>query len=576
MALQLIECRDLGEALERLRAERAPQRWLYRGQTRRRPPHQISQQGQQFELENLYPQAFRFAAEYSAVSDEFLERANKEEAKAHAHFHAFNAFILSKYEAGRRDQSARFAWLDPYAEKLKQLYEGAGPSFFSGFHDAGIGPNNPEFITLSWSLAQHYGVVTSLLDLTWDPDVAAWFATNPWDAPAAPPVFSGHGILYRFDVQNLIGGILFYNEWLKSQDRSSPYEAPEDKAFAQTLTGIPGEFALRPARQQAAVVSGFHALHFHSLFRIGGKLEAFLFPHLPDQLDRWPLKHAREYLQPADDPFLDLKAEFEARWAPHAEKTFGVKLSIPVVILTDKGPRYLNVPDEEKDATLSAGRKRLYDAGMALLGSDPDQAEKQFEAIVSGGNGAQGRYYALAQLRLSVLRLLRDDHSGAVESLELALDAAQRYPGRDWVGQLLQSIAQGAQALFQKGEGGSVLGLLGRLITVAQKAKANGLALEAQLGAGVLRARIEAAQGRVQAALDSLAGVVEHPVAGMNSAERGWSAMAADLMAQVYGQLGDARTATKIYETILKAFGGDVDPAIAGILQRARRALGRG
>ncbi len=573
MPLQEIECRDLGEALERLRAGHAPQRWLYRGQTRRRPIHRISEQGQEFELENLYPQAFRFAAEYPAVSEEFLERANKEEAKADAHFHAFNAFILSKYEAGRHAQSKRFSWLDPYAEKLKQLYEGAGPSFFGGFHEAGIGPNNPEFVTLSWSLAQHYGVVTSLLDLTWDPEVAAWFATNPWDAPQTPPVFTAQGILYRFDVHSLTSGILFYNRWLESQDRSSPYEAPENKAFAQTLTGIPGEFALRPVRQQAVVVSGFHALHFHALFHIGGKVDAFIFPHLPEQLNRWPPKHTREYLQPSDDPFLDLKAEFEARWAPHAEKIFGVKLSIPVVILTDQGPKYLNVADEEKDATLTAERRQLYDAGMTLLGSDVAEAEKRFEAIVSGGNGAQGRYYALAHLRMSYVRLLRNDSPGMVKSLELALDAAQRHPERDWVGKLLQSIAQGAQVLVQKGEGAAVLGLLERLIEVAQRANPEGLALEAQLGAGVLKARIEFAQGSTQAGLNSLAGVVKHPVARMNSAERGWWATAADMMAQAHVQLGDAQTAAKIYKRIRKAFGEDADPAIAGILQRARQAL---
>jgi hypothetical protein len=571
MPFRLVECEHLGEAMQRLRDEHQPQRWVYRGQSRRRPVHRLRAEGQELELENLYPQAFRFAADYPTVSPEFLDRAAREEAKAGALFHAFNGFLLSKYESGHRSDSARFAWLEPYADELRRLYDGAGPSVFSGFHEAGIGLNNPEFIRLSWSLAQHYGVVTALLDLTWDPDVAGWFATNPWDAPKEPHAFTGHGIIYRFDVQNLLAATAFFNLSLKSQSRASLYEAPEDKAFCQSLAGIPPEFALRPVRQQALALSGFDALRFHSQFRAAGQLEGFLFPHLPDQLSRWPCKHAREFLRPEDDPFLDLKIEFDQRWAPHAESTYGVKLSIPVVILTDKGPRYANVPDEEKDARLTQERKQLYESGMAALGADLDAAEKRFQSIVSGGHGAQGKFSSLAHLRLALLRLQTNDLAGMVEALQSSLDGAARYPDRDWVGELLQNIAQGAQLLVRNGEGNRVLGLLGRLIEVAAKADRAGLALEAGLGAGVLKAQVELAAGLTQAGIDTLAKVVKHPVAGLKPAERAHSATAADMMAQVYEALGDAQTAKAIYATILKAFSPDRDPSIMPILERARR-----
>ena len=571
MPVRPVECKDLGEALQRLREEHEPRRWVYRGQLRRRPIHRITEARQDFELENLYPQAFRFAANYPAASREFLDRADKEEAKANALFHAFNSFLTSKYEAGRRANSARFPWLDPYAGELKRLYNGAGPSFFSGFHEAGIGLKNPELIRLSWSLAQHYGVITALLDLTLDPDVAAWFATNPWDAPTEPTPLTGHGVIYRFDIGNLIAAITFFNLSMHAESRRSAYEPPADKAFVQSLADIPSEFALRPVRQQAVVASGFDALHFHSLLRTGGQFDAFLFPHAPDQLLKWPPKHARDFLRPEDDPFLDLKREFEERWAPHAEETYGAHLDIPVTILTDKGPRYMNVPDEEADAHLTARRKALYESGMALLGSDMSAAEKQFQAIVAGGHGAQGQFSSLAHLRLARVRLTRNDLPGTLESLENALDGAARYPERAWVGQLLQSIAQGAQVLIGNGAGLGVIGLLERLIGVAAHADPKGLALEAELGATVLMAQVELAAGRTKDGLASLASVVERPVAGLKPAERAHVAIAGDAMAQVYEALGDAKTATAIYKTIVQAFSADQNPSTVSIVAKARQ-----
>jgi FRG domain len=50
-------------------------------------------------------------------------------------------------------------------------------------------------------LAQHYGIPTSLLDLTSNVEVAAFFAAAQWDREAQvfAPMESGVGVLYRFD-----------------------------------------------------------------------------------------------------------------------------------------------------------------------------------------------------------------------------------------------------------------------------------------------------------------------------------------------------------------------------------------
>ncbi len=78
-------------------------------------------------------------------------------------------------------------------------------------------------------LAQHYGIPTSLLDLTSSVEVAAFFATARWDPGSASfqPMDAGTGVMYRFDWTALGPGY--------------------SKAFEPVGFG-PG---LRPARQHA-------------------------------------------------------------------------------------------------------------------------------------------------------------------------------------------------------------------------------------------------------------------------------------------------------------------------------------
>jgi hypothetical protein len=572
MAVHLVRCEHLGDAIERIGQEHVPNRWLYRGQTYRRDVHCIIQENQAFELENLYPQSFRFAANHATISQAFTEQWQKEYAKAEALFNAFNSFLISKYEAGQRAESGRFAWMDPYADELRRIFKGAGPSVFSGFHEKGIGMKNPEFIRLSWSLAQHYGVVTALLDLTFDLDVAAWFATNLWDAPRQPQPLKGDGIIYRFDIQTLMAGIMFFNGWLESVSDANIYKAPPDKAFIQDLRHIPTAFALRPTRQEAAVVSGFDALHFVRQFDIAGKIDAFIFPHLGEQLLRWPHRHSRECLIPLDDPFLELKREFDAQWKPHAEQTYGVRYTKPVVILTDVGIKLANVQDKVADQQREAAREQLYESGMASLGTAIGEAESKFQAVIKmAPYGVSDRLSSLAYVRIAVILFLRDDFPGTEEALDKSLDGPDRNPQESWVGQLLNTIAQGAQMLRSKGKGELALPVLKRLAAIAHRSGPGALALEAELGAVVLIGALELERGNTQSGLLSLESVAQRPLTGLTLPQRSFVAAALQVLAQAHDALGEKQRARAFYKDIVARFGGDEWPMTVQIVAHARK-----
>jgi hypothetical protein len=60
IAVQVVLCGHLGEALVRISRHHVLTRWLYRGQTYRRGVHRIAEENEIFKHENLYPQSFRF------------------------------------------------------------------------------------------------------------------------------------------------------------------------------------------------------------------------------------------------------------------------------------------------------------------------------------------------------------------------------------------------------------------------------------------------------------------------------------------------------------------------------------
>lgn len=84
-------------------------------------------------------------------------------------------------------------------------------------------------VVSSEALAQHYELPTGRLDLTQDPDVAAFFATN-WrdDSGAWHPMEDGEGVVYRVGVPRLMQGLgkhrEFYLEWIGKQAWPRPGE----------------------------------------------------------------------------------------------------------------------------------------------------------------------------------------------------------------------------------------------------------------------------------------------------------------------------------------------------------------
>src|SRR5262249_4287776 len=98
-----------------------------------------------------------------------------------------------------------------------------------------------------WSLAQHYEIRTAILDVTRDPLVAGWFATNPWNEHEKRPS-QGAGVIYRFDAEKLDRAFHMYNLTAFVQavlNRVTPALPP----FLADISDIPPAMALRPSRQ---------------------------------------------------------------------------------------------------------------------------------------------------------------------------------------------------------------------------------------------------------------------------------------------------------------------------------------
>ena len=102
-------------------------------------------------------------------------------------------------------------------------------------------------------LAQHYGIPTSLLDLTSNVEVAAFFAVARWDREAAAfrPMETGAGVMYRFDWAAL---------------------GPGYSKFFEPVGFGPG---LRPARQHAWTFRLRHGVDFQKVPLVS----AFEFSH---------------------------------------------------------------------------------------------------------------------------------------------------------------------------------------------------------------------------------------------------------------------------------------------------------
>lgn len=124
------------------------------------------------------------------------------------------------------------------------------------------------------SLSQHYEFGSCMIDITSDPDVAAWFASHSWSGETAT-FQSQDGVVYRFHADTI--NKAFHKELM--------VETPAQLAiFSTGLLGLvdighlPEAFGMRPRRQAGGSIMGLEnsvALYILDVYKA---MEVFTFP----------------------------------------------------------------------------------------------------------------------------------------------------------------------------------------------------------------------------------------------------------------------------------------------------------
>jgi hypothetical protein len=284
---------DVGELLEVLRREHEYGRFAYRGQMAR-PDRFAGKEA----IERLLPGDFRFfwrdpghqqtGVEITCTREDGRDRRDR-----------FFQFLRTRATAGDPQLAwlaAGFSAFEAKLLKLDYLLEVAlyAHSIF----------DEPVF-RVCWSLAQHYGIETSILDLTRSPAVAAWFATNPW-LPDRPPPNDGTGVIYRFDVDAISYLLGRLNEQRRAE-AVAKLEIPPTRMFVVDISSIPKSLACRPRSQRGLSLYGFDQIEAIQMAEFGNALEVFTFPH--QKPFSTPLAN-RETLVPVSDPFVTVVEQF--------------------------------------------------------------------------------------------------------------------------------------------------------------------------------------------------------------------------------------------------------------------------
>lgn len=276
---------DIGDLIGFLERERGGDTYLYRGQLVRWPRHRWKWKAEQspYEIEALYPGDFRF----------FYKESEPTESTAR--------MVASARAYGRKIRSLFSTFLLPHLLKIGGHDRWAADMLSSaGMVVSGKTPvRESDFFRTAWSLAQHYFLATALTDLTFSPQVAAWFATNPWDAKAPGPRAGSQGIIYCFNrsgIEEVLRTTRIVHEKLVD-----PGEHAE-QFFLADIRGIPPTFARRPTAQAGASVFGFdQPVALHLLFA-SGAAEIFTFTHQAHE----HVGLGRADVIPEDDPFLSI------------------------------------------------------------------------------------------------------------------------------------------------------------------------------------------------------------------------------------------------------------------------------
>lgn len=318
MSTQAVYFSD-GEALMRhFRDTACEGNFIYRGQMRRHTCFMPTTEGEQL-IDVLFPSDYRFTVQGGRFIPGVPGWVTSRRDALRDRRERFYEFLWEKHAAA----DPRLTWLDDYRRDvtvagLVMLFD--EPDYLNvenadfeskvrisrKAEDLGLTFSGPSTRSM-WALAQHYEITTSMCDWTADPNVAAWFATNPW-MKDAPRSIEGQGCIYRIDHQLLADALARFHIFASSQciDRGC---IPPPKFFCEDLSHIPDSCALRPARQLGLSVHGFDQPGF--LCWLARPEITMLEIYEFDQASPMEISFTRDYLVPQDDPFLPLVAAFE-------------------------------------------------------------------------------------------------------------------------------------------------------------------------------------------------------------------------------------------------------------------------
>jgi hypothetical protein len=286
---------SLEELLQVLASEHVYGRYAYRGQTGRG-----ESLGEDATIERLFPGDFRFfwRPQTHKQTPEQITAAREEGRNRRDRFFRF---LQEKTDSG----DSRLALLRPsFAKFQEQLFQ---PDYILSFALNERSLLDEPIFRVCWSLAQHYGLETGLLDLTHSIDVAAWFATNPWDPDRQPP-FKGRGVIYRFDIDGLSYLFSRLNDQRRSESRSRG-QTPPVRMFVVSIAHMSPTLASRPHAQRGLSLFGFDQLEAIQMAQFGGVLEVFTFPHAQPYLGS---RANRAKIIPSTDPFLAVVRDYVA------------------------------------------------------------------------------------------------------------------------------------------------------------------------------------------------------------------------------------------------------------------------
>jgi hypothetical protein len=276
---------SIGDLIGFLERERGGDNYLYRGQLVRWPQHRWKWKAEQppYEIEALYPADFRFFYQESGPTESTTRMVAAARAYGRRIRGEFSTFLLP--------QLLKIGGQDPWA---------AGMLSSAGTVVSGKTPvRESAFFRTAWSLAQHYFLATALTDLTFSARVAAWFATNPWDAKAPGPPAGTQGVIYCFNrsgIEEVLRATRIVNEKVLHAGENA------EEFFLTDIRDIPPTFARRPTAQAGASVFGFDQPVALQLLFASGAAEIFTFTHQEQQ----HVGLERTDVIPEDDPFLPI------------------------------------------------------------------------------------------------------------------------------------------------------------------------------------------------------------------------------------------------------------------------------